>query len=71
MIRLEISHDSCPLPGWRGLYRGNATNVLRSAPQKALDFFAFDVFKVGRRSVSAEVAMTDCRLTAGRRMSRE
>lgn len=31
--------------GWRGLYRGNATNVLRSAPQKALDFFAFDVFK--------------------------
>ena len=32
--------------GWRGLYRGNATNVLRSAPQKALDFFAFDIFKV-------------------------
>ena len=32
--------------GWRGLFRGNATNVLRSAPQKALDFFAFDVLKV-------------------------
>ncbi len=31
--------------GWRGLYRGNALNVLRSAPQKALDFFAFDAFK--------------------------
>ena len=31
--------------GWRALYRGNAVNVLRSAPQKALDFFAFDGFK--------------------------
>lgn len=31
--------------GWRGLYRGNAVNVMRSAPQKALDFFAFDMFK--------------------------
>ncbi|KAL6751074.1 hypothetical protein V8C86DRAFT_734268 [Haematococcus lacustris] len=31
--------------GWQGLYRGNALNVLRSAPQKALDFFAFDAFK--------------------------
>lgn len=24
---------------------GNAVNVLRSAPQKALDFFAFDLYK--------------------------
>lgn len=31
--------------GWRALFRGNGVNVLRSAPQKALDFFAFDVFK--------------------------
>ena len=31
----EPSHTSCA-----------ATNVLRSAPQKALDFFAFDVLKV-------------------------
>lgn len=31
--------------GWRELYKGNLTNVLRSAPQKALDFFAFDAYK--------------------------
>lgn len=31
--------------GWRALYKGNLTNVVRSAPQKALDFFAFDAFK--------------------------
>jgi solute carrier family 25 (mitochondrial phosphate transporter), member 23/24/25/41 len=32
--------------GWQALYAGNAVNVLRSAPQKALDFFWFDLFKV-------------------------
>ena len=32
--------------GWRALYRGNLLNVLRSAPQKALDFFTFDLYKV-------------------------
>ena len=26
-------------------FRGNLTNVMRSGPQKALDFFAFDSFK--------------------------
>lgn len=31
--------------GWRSLYRGNLANVVRSAPQKALDFFAFDALK--------------------------
>jgi solute carrier family 25 (mitochondrial phosphate transporter), member 23/24/25/41 len=31
--------------GWLALYRGNMANVARSAPQKALDFFAFDAFK--------------------------
>ncbi|MEW5310696.1 MAG: hypothetical protein WDW38_002467 [Sanguina aurantia] len=31
--------------GWKALYRGNAVNVMRSAPQKALDFFAFDAIK--------------------------
>jgi hypothetical protein len=31
--------------GWRCLFRGNGVNVMRSAPQKALDFFAFDLFK--------------------------
>ncbi|CAD7702330.1 unnamed protein product [Ostreobium quekettii] len=36
--------------GWRALYRGNLTNVLRSAPQKALDFFAFDAYKTALAS---------------------
>ena len=31
--------------GWGALYRGNMANVVRSAPQKGLDFLAFDVFK--------------------------
>lgn len=31
--------------GWRALYRGNGINVARSAPQKAIDFFAFDALK--------------------------
>ncbi|GBF93299.1 mitochondrial substrate carrier protein [Raphidocelis subcapitata] len=31
--------------GWRALYKGNAVNVMRSAPQKALDFFTFDLYK--------------------------
>lgn len=31
--------------GWRALFRGNGANVARSAPQKALDFFAFDALK--------------------------
>ena len=32
--------------GWAGLYKGNAVNMMHSAPQKALSFFAFDLFKV-------------------------
>jgi hypothetical protein len=31
--------------GWPALFRGNAVNVMRSGPSKALDFFAFDNFK--------------------------
>lgn len=32
--------------GWQGLWRGNGLNVLRAGPQKALDFFSFEVYKV-------------------------
>lgn len=32
--------------GWRALYRGNLLNVVRAAPQKALDFFSFEIYKV-------------------------
>lgn len=31
--------------GWRALFRGNMTNVLRFAPTKGIDFFAFEWFK--------------------------
>lgn len=41
------------MQGWRALFRGNGANVARSAPQKALDFFAFDALKdaISARSV--------------------
>lgn len=32
--------------GWNGLYRGNMLNVVRAVPQKALDFFSFELYKV-------------------------
>ena len=31
--------------GLGALYRGNLVNVVRSAPQKAMDFYTFDLFK--------------------------
>ena len=42
---MQAARSVCETQGWRSLYKGNLTNVLRSAPQKALDFFAFDAFK--------------------------
>ncbi|GIL45857.1 hypothetical protein Vafri_2993 [Volvox africanus] len=41
----QAASDIVSSQGWRGLYRGNLLNVIRSAPQKALDFFVFDAFK--------------------------
>ena len=32
--------------GWQGLWRGNGLNVLRAGPQKAIDFFSFELYKV-------------------------
>ncbi len=32
--------------GWAGLWRGNGLNVLRAGPQKAIDFFSFELYKV-------------------------
>lgn len=31
--------------GWRAFFKGNLLNVLRAAPQKAIDFCAFETFK--------------------------
>lgn len=42
---VQAARNVCATTGWKSLYKGNLTNVLRSAPQKALDFFAFDAFK--------------------------
>jgi len=42
---VQAARSVCETQGWKSLYKGNLTNVLRSAPQKALDFFAFDAFK--------------------------
>ena len=36
---------ACAKDGWPGLWRGNGINVLRAVPQKAIDFFAFAVYK--------------------------
>jgi solute carrier family 25 phosphate transporter 23/24/25/41 len=41
--------------GWKGLFRGNGVNVMRSAPQKALDFFIFDGMKVRVRGTVMRV----------------
>ena len=45
---LEAGRSVVRRSGWGGLYKGNLVNVLHSAPQKALSFFAFDAFKVRR-----------------------
>eukprot|EP00850_Spirogloea_muscicola_P020908 SM000230S07344 [mRNA] locus=s230:206462:210381:+ [translate_table: standard] len=42
--------------GWRGFFKGNLTNVLRSSPQKALDFFAFEAYKGFFRHFGSEHA---------------
>lgn len=39
--------------GWQGLWRGNGLNVLRAGPQKALDFFSFEVYKVMLQPVAS------------------
>lgn len=31
--------------GWQGFFQGNLSNVCKSAPSKAIDFFAYDIFK--------------------------
>jgi solute carrier family 25 phosphate transporter 23/24/25/41 len=31
--------------GWRGLFRGNLVNVIRSSLSRGLDFWGFDQFK--------------------------
>ncbi|XP_022755333.1 adenine nucleotide transporter BT1, chloroplastic/mitochondrial-like [Durio zibethinus] len=38
----EVFHDIMKTDGWKGLFRGNFVNVIRVAPSKAIELFAFD-----------------------------
>lgn len=38
----EVFHDILQTDGWRGLFRGNFVNVIRVAPSKAIELFAYD-----------------------------
>lgn len=38
----EVFHDIMKHDGWKGLFRGNLVNVIRVAPSKAIELFAFD-----------------------------
>ncbi|KAA0038804.1 adenine nucleotide transporter BT1 [Cucumis melo var. makuwa] len=38
----EVFNDIMKNDGWKGLFRGNLVNVIRVAPSKAIELFAFD-----------------------------
>ncbi|KAL4332450.1 hypothetical protein GQ457_07G041470 [Hibiscus cannabinus] len=38
----EVFHNILHTEGWKGLFRGNLVNVIRVAPSKAIELFAFD-----------------------------
>ncbi|XP_021608211.1 adenine nucleotide transporter BT1, chloroplastic/mitochondrial [Manihot esculenta] len=38
----EVFHNIMNTDGWRGLFRGNLVNVIRVAPSKAIELFAYD-----------------------------
>ncbi|GMI94646.1 EMBRYO DEFECTIVE 104, suppressor of high stearate content 1, SODIUM HYPERSENSITIVE 1 [Hibiscus trionum] len=38
----EVFHNIMQADGWKGLFRGNFVNVIRVAPSKAIELFAFD-----------------------------
>ncbi|KAL4341919.1 hypothetical protein GQ457_08G000340 [Hibiscus cannabinus] len=38
----EVFHNILQTEGWKGLFRGNLVNVIRVAPSKAIELFAFD-----------------------------
>lgn len=39
---LEVFHNIMKTDGWKGLFRGNFVNVIRVAPSKAIELFAYD-----------------------------
>ncbi|KAA8525445.1 hypothetical protein F0562_007288 [Nyssa sinensis] len=38
----EVFHNIMKTDGWKGLFRGNLVNVIRVAPSKAIELFAYD-----------------------------
>ncbi|CAK8568641.1 unnamed protein product [Lathyrus sativus] len=38
----EVFNDIMKTDGWKGLFRGNLVNVIRVAPSKAIELFAYD-----------------------------
>ena len=44
--------------GWQGLWKGNGLNVLRAGPQKAIDFFSFELYKVSLVCFKAPTAVS-------------
>ncbi|XP_041019585.1 adenine nucleotide transporter BT1, chloroplastic/mitochondrial-like [Juglans microcarpa x Juglans regia] len=38
----EVFHNIVKTDGWKGLFRGNLVNVIRVAPSKAIELFAYD-----------------------------
>ncbi|GFS35323.1 mitochondrial substrate carrier family protein [Actinidia rufa] len=38
----EVFHNIMKTDGWKGLFRGNLVNVVRVAPSKAIELFAYD-----------------------------
>lgn len=41
----EVFQDIMKTEGWKGLFRGNLVNVIRVAPSKAIELFAYDTVK--------------------------
>ncbi|KVI01292.1 adenine nucleotide transporter BT1, chloroplastic/mitochondrial-like [Cynara cardunculus var. scolymus] len=42
---IEVFQDIMQTEGWTGLFRGNFVNVIRVAPSKAIELFAYDTVK--------------------------
>uniref|UniRef100_A0A0D6QYU5 Uncharacterized protein n=1 Tax=Araucaria cunninghamii TaxID=56994 RepID=A0A0D6QYU5_ARACU len=42
---VEVFHHIMRQEGWQGLFRGNGVNVIRVAPSKAIELFAYDTVK--------------------------
>ncbi|KAL9992968.1 putative mitochondrial carrier protein [Helianthus debilis subsp. tardiflorus] len=50
----EVFQDIMHTEGWTGLFRGNLVNVIRVAPSKAIELFAYDTVKKSLTPKSGE-----------------